>query len=400
MQARLKVLHDKANVKQVKLLPVTLIGRSTECNLKIASSQVSRAHCRITLGEDTVYVEDLGSANGTLVDGKLLVAHQPTSVVPGAKLVVGPAEFLIDYVASTSATMVLSRLSVPFVPSLSSTELLLPTKDATVRPGDPREVTAPRPTTTPVAVAASPKAPPVAVPLTAKPVSAAAVAAAPVAAPVVVAVAQVVPVAIPVAAPAAVAVAGVVATTPVVAEAAASLAAFAPPPVAGTESAPIEMDFAGFAAPADEPLQDDTTQFQFGEPGSFDDSPTSLVDPQSLSAGGKKGGLKSLFSLFGRKAKDTTESKSPTVAPVAGATTPNVFLPTMDQAEVVATLANTDAEPTLFSFGDPATVEPTAQTVTFEQPPSAAVPVSAPVAAPVEAPAEEEDGFQQFLKQL
>ena len=394
MQARLKVLHDKANVKQVKLLPVTLIGRSTECNLKIASSQVSRAHCRITLGEDTVYVEDLGSANGTLVDGKLLVAHQPTSVVPGAKLVVGPAEFLIDYVASTSATMVLSRLSVPFVPSLSSTELLLPTKDATVLPGDPREfVVVPPP---PVAVAAPPKAPPVAVPPTAMPVIATAVAAAPVAAPVVAVVAQVVPVAAPVA----VVVASVVATMPVVAEAVASLAAFAPPPVAGTESAPIELDFAGCAAPADEPLQDETTQFLFGEPGSFDDSPTSLVDPQPLSAGGKKGGLKSLFSLFGRKAKDTTEPRSPTVPSMAGTTAPNVFLPTMDQAEVVASLADTDAEPALFSFGDRATVEPTAQTVTFEQPPSAAVPVSAPVAAPVEAPAEEEDGFQQFLKQL
>ena len=103
MQARLKVLHDKANVKQVKLLPVTLIGRSTECNLKIASSQVSRNHCRITLGEDSVFVEDLGSANGTLVDGQLITPHQPTAIAPGARLVVGPAEFVIDYVATTGS---------------------------------------------------------------------------------------------------------------------------------------------------------------------------------------------------------------------------------------------------------------------------------------------------------
>ena len=180
MQARLKVLHDKANVKQVKLLPVTLIGRSTECNLKIASSQVSRAHCRITLGEDTVYVEDLGSANGTLVDGKLLIAHQPTAVVPGAKLVVGPAEFLIDYVASTSATMVLSRLSVPIVPSLSSTELLLPTKDVSVRPSDSSRATRKPPTVTapPVAVAVAPKANFIAATPTATPIIAAAGAAA------------------------------------------------------------------------------------------------------------------------------------------------------------------------------------------------------------------------------
>ena len=378
MQARLKVLHDKANVKQVKLLPVTLIGRSTECNLKIASSQVSRAHCRITLGEDTVYVEDLGSANGTLVDGNRLPAHQPTSVVPGAKLVVGPAEFLIDYVAPTSATMVLSRLSVPIVPSLSSTELLLPTKDVSVRPGDPRRaaLTPPAATAPPVAVAVPPKAKPVAVIPTATPV---------VAAPVVTAAVQVVPVATPVAA----AVEAAVATKPVVAAAAARPAAFAPP-VAVPESAPIELDFSGFAAPADEPAMDEATQFIFGEAASFDDSPTSFADPQPRLTSGKKGGLKSLFSLFGRKAKGRTESTSPAMAPAASSNAPSVFLPTMDQIEAEANLAGIDAEPTSFSFGDPAPIESTSQTVTFEQP--------LPTAAP--APAEEEDDFQQFLKQL
>ena len=383
MQARLKVLHDKANVKQVKLLPVTLIGRSTECNLKIASSQVSRAHCRITLGEDTVYVEDLGSANGTLVDGNRLPAHQPTSVVPGAKLVVGPAEFLIDYVAPTSATMVLSRLSVPIVPSLSSTELLLPTKDVSVRPGDPRRaaLTPPAATAPPVAVVVPPKAKPVAVIPTATPV---------VAVPVVTAVVQVVPMATPVAAPVAAAAAAVVATRPVVAAAAAHPVAFAPPPVAVPESAPIELDFSGFAVPADEPAMDEATQFMFGEAASFDDSPTSFADPQPRLTSGKKGGLKSLFSLFGRKAKGRTESTSPAMAPAASSNAPSVFLPTMDQIEAEANLADLDAEPTSFSFGDPAPIESTSQTVTFEQP--------LPTAAP--APAEEEDDFQQFLKQL
>ena len=388
MQARLKVLHDKANVKQVKLLPVTLIGRSTECNLKIASSQVSRAHCRITLGEDTVYVEDLGSANGTLIDGKRLVAHQPTSVVPGATLVVGPAEFLIDYVASTSATMVLSRLSVPIAPSLSSTELLLPTKDVSVRPSDPRRATLKPPTAAapPVAVAMAPKENPIAATPTATPVIAAPVAAAPVAVPVATAVAQAVPVATPVAA--------VVAAMPVVAEAAALPAAFAPPPVAVPESAPIEMAFSGFAAPADEPVMDEATQFMFGEAASFDDSPASLADPQPMSAGGKTGGLKSLFSLFGRKAKGTTESTSPAVGSSASSNAPNVFLPTMEQVDAEASLADTDAEPSGFSFGDPATIESTSQTVTFEQPQTTAA------SAPVETPAKEEDDFQQFLKQF
>lgn len=370
MQARLKVLHDKANVKQVKLLPVTLIGRSTECNLKIASSQVSRAHCRITLGEDTVYVEDLGSANGTLVDGKPLVAHQPTSVLPGARLIVGPAEFLIDYVASTSATMVLSRMSAPILPSLSSTELLLPTKQGGPAPS---KASVASPTVPPVAVAIVPVATPVAAaPIVSKPVVAT-----PTAAPVAAARVQTAPVAV--AKPA----------TPVVAKAAPVPTTVTPPPAAVPEAAPVELTFAGFAPSADEPIVDEAAQFMFGEHA---DTPTSFADSQAASAGDKKGGLKSLFSLFGRKAKGSGEPTSEAVSHAANA--PSVFLPTMNQGEAEADLFETDPGPAVFDFGEPAAMEPTAKTVTFEQPQSTGVP------APVEAPVDAEEDFQQFLKQF
>lgn len=373
MQARLKVLHDKANVKQVKLLPVTLIGRSTECNLKIASSQVSRAHCRITLGEDTVYVEDLGSANGTLIDGKPLVAYQPTSVVPGATLIVGPAEFLIDYVASTSATMVLSRMSAPILPSLSSTELLLPTKQGGPAPS---KATVDSPTAPPVAVASVP----VAVPVIAAPIVAKPVVATPTAAPVAVARAQTAPVAV--AKPA----------TPVVAKAAPVPTTVTPPPAAVPEAAPVELTFAGFAPSPDEPVMDESTQFMFGEPAEFAGSPTSFDEPQTKSTEDKKGGLKSLFSLFGRKAKGSGESTSSAATPAANA--PSVFLPTMNQDEAEGAQSDTDPGPVAFDFGEPAAVESTAKTVTFEQPHPTDVP------APVEAPANAEDDFQQFLKQF
>ena len=362
MQARLKVLHDKANVKQVKLLPVTLIGRSTECNLKIASSQVSRAHCRITLGEDTVYVEDLGSANGTMVDGKRLVAHRPTSVLPGATLMVGPAEFLIDYVASTSATMVLSRFDVPVSPSLSSTELLLPAKKDVL-------AQAMAPTTNPPA---SPVAK--ATRTVAKPVVAAPVGAVPLAAPVV---AQPVVAAVPTAMPVAAQVAPVPNTS-------------APPTAAASAVSAethVEMSFAGFAASVEEPVLDEAAQFMFGEPASFSDSPTAFAEPNTTPSKEKKGGVKSLFSMFGRKAKGTTPSTSPNEAPAPAINAPSVFLPTMDRGEA-------DAEPIEFSFGEQAAVEPTTGTIVFEQPPVSAIPTAG------EAPAEDENGFQQFLKQL
>ena len=48
-----------------------LIGRDEdECDLVIADRQVSRHHARISLEEGRYVVQDLGSKNGTYVNGK------------------------------------------------------------------------------------------------------------------------------------------------------------------------------------------------------------------------------------------------------------------------------------------------------------------------------------------
>ncbi len=318
MQARLKVLHDKSNVKQVKLLPVTLIGRSTECNLKIASSQVSRNHCRITLGADAVFVEDLGSANGTLVDGQPLPAHQPTAISPGAHLVVGPAEFQIDYVAATSATMVLSRSGVPPIPELPSTEMIFPpnpTPAAAVQTLVPQAlpsasleaaVSAQVNNETGPAVQTAPD------PINGEPAMAVAPAA--------------------------------VAVRPVESQAAAA------PRNCDTQFLDGGVDF-GINANTDE--ADEATQFMFQEtiPDSISLEDTATTPPAEQAP--RKGGLKSLFSMFGRKDKQgtggATHQASAIVAPAA---VPSIFLPTMEaQAPIPTNVAPVES----LRFG---TVEP------------------------------------------
>lgn len=47
---------------------VSNVGRGAEADIQIDDSSVSRLHCAIVLGSDVV-VRDLGSTNGTLVDG-------------------------------------------------------------------------------------------------------------------------------------------------------------------------------------------------------------------------------------------------------------------------------------------------------------------------------------------
>ena len=47
-----------------------LIGRSLDCDLANVSPHVSRQHARLTLENDQLYLEDLGSSNGTILNGK------------------------------------------------------------------------------------------------------------------------------------------------------------------------------------------------------------------------------------------------------------------------------------------------------------------------------------------
>ena len=48
----------------------TLIGRHPECDVLLDSLRVSRRHCIITAESDAVVVRDLGSMNGTWVNGR------------------------------------------------------------------------------------------------------------------------------------------------------------------------------------------------------------------------------------------------------------------------------------------------------------------------------------------
>lgn len=47
----------------------TLVGRSSECDISLAVAHLSRRHARLHLHDGLLYVEDLGSANGTYLNG-------------------------------------------------------------------------------------------------------------------------------------------------------------------------------------------------------------------------------------------------------------------------------------------------------------------------------------------
>jgi hypothetical protein len=66
-----------------------LIGRTPDCAVRIDSPQVSRHHARIRVHAGRATVEDLGSKNGTFVDGARL--DGPRALKDGENVCVGPA---------------------------------------------------------------------------------------------------------------------------------------------------------------------------------------------------------------------------------------------------------------------------------------------------------------------
>jgi DNA-binding winged helix-turn-helix (wHTH) protein len=88
-------------------LPLTdgehIAGRDPECSLVVDATTVSRRHARITVVSGTATIEDLGSTNGTHVDGMRISA--PTRLAPGSEVALG-SEVLRVRVRNSSAPTV------------------------------------------------------------------------------------------------------------------------------------------------------------------------------------------------------------------------------------------------------------------------------------------------------
>ncbi|MFO0926347.1 MAG: FHA domain-containing protein [Gemmataceae bacterium] len=69
------------------------LGRGPECHIRFNSDWVSRQHCLLCVSPSAATLTDLGSRNGTLVNGRLLVAELP--LVEGDMIQLGPVLFAV-----------------------------------------------------------------------------------------------------------------------------------------------------------------------------------------------------------------------------------------------------------------------------------------------------------------
>ncbi len=83
------------------------IGRDVQNDIVITEAEVSRRHARLTRQASAYVLEDLGSTNGTFVNGKRLVA--PYTLRPGDEIRIGPHVVLaFEQVFDPDATVAVS----------------------------------------------------------------------------------------------------------------------------------------------------------------------------------------------------------------------------------------------------------------------------------------------------
>jgi pSer/pThr/pTyr-binding forkhead associated (FHA) protein len=79
--------RSDAKPRTVRLSASMTVGRAPECELRLDDTYASQQHARLFARNNSWFVEDLGSTNGTFVNDQKLAA--PAMLQPGDKVRVG-----------------------------------------------------------------------------------------------------------------------------------------------------------------------------------------------------------------------------------------------------------------------------------------------------------------------
>jgi len=83
----LEVVTGDGPLRRISLLGRMVIGRTTAADICLDDDLLSATHMALEVAEGAVWVEDLGSRNGTVIDGKRVTGR--IRVRPGSTLAAG-----------------------------------------------------------------------------------------------------------------------------------------------------------------------------------------------------------------------------------------------------------------------------------------------------------------------
>jgi pSer/pThr/pTyr-binding forkhead associated (FHA) protein len=102
MPLRLRLLASPAGPRQERAIELPdetreiRIGRRADIEVPLPYPALSGLHARLVQAGGGWQVEDLGSMNGTRLNGESLAPHAPRAVAPGAQIAVGPLTLVFD----------------------------------------------------------------------------------------------------------------------------------------------------------------------------------------------------------------------------------------------------------------------------------------------------------------
>jgi hypothetical protein len=92
--ARLRVTSEDSDFRTIELrLGANQLGRGTHVHFQVIHPTVSANHCEIVLSENTIAVRDLGSTNGTFINGQRI---EQGFLRPGDLLRLGDFEMSLE----------------------------------------------------------------------------------------------------------------------------------------------------------------------------------------------------------------------------------------------------------------------------------------------------------------
>ena len=95
--------------------PAVVVGRGTAAAVRIPDQNLSRRHCQFTMAPDGLVCEDLGSSNGTQVNGQRI--QGPQRVSPGDRIQLGGGNAMVRVVSGPGASPPAGgAASTPFAP--------------------------------------------------------------------------------------------------------------------------------------------------------------------------------------------------------------------------------------------------------------------------------------------
>ncbi|MBC7871473.1 MAG: FHA domain-containing protein [Chitinophagaceae bacterium] len=132
--------HPDASVYPLEGM-VMKVGRGQTNDIVIVEPEMSREHFRLTLTGQGYIIEDLGSTNGTMVNGDMLM--EGVLLKPGDTISIGT---MVQIQYSGSPDRVATKLKTDQLPSLAETRALDPTPKRKTSPDDIPEAMIEKPT--------------------------------------------------------------------------------------------------------------------------------------------------------------------------------------------------------------------------------------------------------------